>query len=204
MQGIHKNLKILEKPPPMNNLYVLVDFQSNHILTPIQYLPENWSNINGLNLMDEEKIKDLSWAGHDHFGWINIQSEDISQYNSTDDWLVSSKLKLKSLISSQRWEKENEILIFNEKQFIIDDRTKLSLIFKSFSAKENEIINWKFLNGTHQISSSELIEIYNFATTYIQNCFDVEYEFSNLLDNITTKENLLSINVNLDWPSTSN
>ena len=187
----------------MNNLYVLVDFNLNQIITPVDKLPSDWSNISGLDLLDAEKIKNLDWCENPNLGWFNINDKELTEYSIIPEWLEISKLKLKSLISLQRWERENEILTFEGKQLKLDDRTKLSLIFRSFSIEENEIINWKFLNGTYEISSLELIQIYNFTTSYIQNCFDIEYEFSKLVDNIITKEDLLNIDLNLEWPDTS-
>lgn len=187
----------------MNNLYVLIDFSLKQIITPIEELPSNWSNISGLNLLGDKKIKDLSWSGHENLGWFNVKDSKLAEYEIPDGWLESSKLKLKSLTSAQRWEKENEILTFKEKQLKIDDRTKISLAFRSLSSEQNEVINWKFLNGTYKISSSELAEMYNSVTSYIQKCFDVEYELSKLLDNIETKEDLFNLDLNLDWPNTT-
>jgi hypothetical protein len=187
----------------MNKLYILVDFNSNQVLTPVQYLPENWSNINGLDLMDEEKIKDLSWAGHDSFGWINIQSEDITEYNFDEMWMTSSKLNLKSLAANHRWEKENEILTINEKQIKLDERTKSSLTFKLPNLVEGEEITWKFLNGTYIISSEEFVELCNLTNSYIQSCFAVEYEFNSNVDSIQTAEDLVNLNTTLIWPNTT-
>ena len=152
---------------------------------------------------DIQFLKD-SIDDNDKLNEYLILDENTYKINKTKKtFLEISKLKLKSLISLQRWERENEILTFEGKQLKLDDRTKLSLIFRSFSIEENEIINWKFLNGTYEISSLELIQIYNFTTSYIQNCFDIEYEFSKLVDNIITKEDLLNIDLNLEWPDTS-
>lgn len=186
----------------MNDLYVLVDFSLKQIITPIGELPVDWSNINGLNLIDDEKIKDLSWSGHENLGWFNIKDQNLTKYEVPDGWLETSKLKLKSLIATQRWEKESKVLTFQEKQLKVDYRTKLSLFFTSFSFEQNETINWKFLNGIYEMSSLELKEIYNSTISYVQKCFDVEYELSKLIDNIKTKEDLFDLNLNLVWPST--
>ena len=44
----------------MFDLYVLVDNERREILTPINKIPEDWSNINGLNLFDDEKLNSIS------------------------------------------------------------------------------------------------------------------------------------------------
>lgn len=186
----------------MNDFYVLIDFSLKQIITPIGELPVDWSNICGLNIIDDEKIKDLSWAGHKNLGWFNIKDSNLTEYEISNDWLESSKLKLKSLIATQRWEKETEILTFHEKQFKVDYRTKLSLFSTSFSFEQDKIINWKFLNGTYEMSYLELKELYNFIISYVQKCFDVEYELSKLIDNTETKDDLFNLDLNLVWPST--
>ena len=187
----------------MNKLHVLVDFNSNLVLTPAQYLPENWANINGVNLLSEEKIKDLSWAGHDGLGWIDIQGENITEYTFDEMWLTSSKLNLKSLVATHRWEKENEILTINTKQIKLDERTKSSLTFKLLNLVDGEDITWKFLNGTYTISSEEFIELCNLTHSYIQSCFTVEHEFASNVDLIQTTEDLVNLNTTLTWPNTT-
>jgi hypothetical protein len=96
----------------MFDFYLLVDFVEKRILTPIDYLPEDWSNINGLNLFDEEKLSNLEWAGHNNLGWVKYTDSQIDDYETSDNWLDSSKSKIKLLIAKKRWEKENEVLTF--------------------------------------------------------------------------------------------
>jgi hypothetical protein len=187
----------------MNKLYVLVDYNLNQILTPVQYLPENWANISGLNLMNDEKIKDLNWAGHSNMGWINIEDEDISGYGCNEMWLTTSKLNLKLLVSKYRWEMENEILTVDGKNIKMDDRTKSSLAFKLSNSTEGENIVWKFLNGTFVTTYDEFVQLCNVANSYIQSCFDVEYNFSLSLDSVETVEDLVNLDKTLNWPSTT-
>ena len=54
----------------MLDLYVLADISKSEILTPLNKLPENWLNVSGLNF-DDEKLSDLSWAGHNNLGWFS-------------------------------------------------------------------------------------------------------------------------------------
>lgn len=188
----------------MNELYVLVDLKENTIISPLMELPSDWANINGLNLFPKDKIKNLSWAGHENLGWISFSDKNLSEFSAPDQWLEMSKLKLKSIISAQRWEKENEVLTFKGKQLKIDERTKVSLSFKITNLKDtNETVVWKFMNGLFEIDFSELIELYDFINSYIQDCFNVEYDFSNLVNSAQTKDDLSNLNLNLNWPNNS-
>lgn len=186
----------------MNDLYVLLDLNSKNIMTPIQYLPENWANINGLDLLEYEKIKDLNWSGN-NFGWYNIELEDISEYHHDDIWIISSKENLKSVVASKRWEMENEVLTFEGKNIILDERTKSSLTFKLLNSKESDIITWKFLNGIHELTYEKFLLLCNFVDTYSQQCFDVEFNFSSSVDSANTLEELLNVNFDLSWPETT-
>lgn len=188
----------------MNELYVLVDSKQNLIISPIMELPLNWGNINGLKLLSDEKLKDLSWAGKDGLGWKKITDPDLSTIDVTDEWLSFQKSNFKQLVSSKRKELENEILTFKSKQIKLNERVKNSLSFKLLgSFNDTDTLAWKFMNGTFQITYAELKELFNFINTYVQDCFDVEYEFSNFLDTIKDKNVLLNMDINLKWPDTT-
>jgi hypothetical protein len=186
----------------MNDLFVLVDFRLKSIISPVDLLPINWANVNGLDGLDDDKLKDLKWAGHDYFGWLKFNDPDLNKYEGSDEWLESSKLKIKSLVSMIKREKEGETLTYKGKNLKIDDKTKVSLLFTLSTTKEDEVIMWKFLNGSYQMSGSELKKMVKLTNSHIQECFDVEYEFFEKIDNIQTKQDLLEIDINLSWPNT--
>jgi glutaredoxin-related protein len=185
----------------MNDLYVLLDLKSKNIMTPIQELPENWANINGLNLMEYEKIKDLNWSGN-NFGWYDIKIEDFTGYHYDDIWVKTSKANLKSILSYKRWEMENEILEFEGNRIKLDERTKTSLTFKLLNSKEDDTITWKFLNGICELTYDKFLSLCNFVDTYSQKCFDIEFNLSNTIDSANNLKQLLSINFDLSWPKT--
>ena len=187
----------------MNDLYVLVDSELNLIITPMMKLPSNWGNICGLNSLSEEKISDLSWAGEKHLGWKKITDPDLSTVDVPEDWIGFQRANLKQLVSSKRKEMEFEILTFGEKRIKLDEKTKIDLIFKlSGSFNDTDTLVWKFINGTHEITFKELKEIRNSIDSYLQECFDIEHKFSNLVDTTEKINELFNLNLNSNWPST--
>jgi hypothetical protein len=139
----------------MFDFYLLVDFVEKRILTPIDYLPEDWSNINGLNLFDEEKLSNLEWAGHNNLGWVKYTDSQIDDYETSDNWLDSSKSKIKLLIAKKRW----------------------------------------------VLSTAEFLELFEFVSNYIQECFNVEYNTNQLVNSISSFSELKQLNFDLNWPS---
>lgn len=79
----------------MNDFYVLVDHIQKMIITPIQKLPENWNNINGLNLFDSEKLFNLDWVGQIGLGWVKISDEILDEYTVLPGGLKLVNLDLK-------------------------------------------------------------------------------------------------------------
>ena len=188
----------------MNELYVLVDSIQNLIISPIMELPLNWGNISGVKFLPEEKIKDLSWAGEVGLGWKKVTDPDLSTVNVTEDWIGFQKANLKQIVSSKRKEMESEVLTFGEKQIKLNDRTKNALSFKlSGSFNDTDTFIWKFMNGTYRVTYSELKEIRNSIDSYLQECFDIEHKFSNLVDMTKETDGLFNLSLSLNWPSTT-
>ena len=89
----------------MADLYALVDNSTFQIITPLSKLPENWSNISGLNFFDDDKLSNLSWAGHPDLGWISYSDRKLFTFASSANWVDSSKANIKSYIATDRKEK---------------------------------------------------------------------------------------------------
>lgn len=186
----------------MNDLYVLVDHNQKMIIDHIKKLPENWNNINGLNLLDSEKLYNLDWAGQLGLGWVKINDDILKNYTHLPEWFEISKSCLKALISNERWEKEQDIITFKQNKLKLDDRTRSSLsLQKSALNPETTEINWKFINGFVSLSVEDFTSLYLFSVNYIQECFNEEKRLINLYDSANFLEDLLLLNITPNWPS---
>lgn len=190
----------------MNNLYTYVNHQTLTIENLAQILPENWKNVNGLNLISDEKLQDLSWAGHSGYGWVKLLDFDFSSYTSLPEWLELSKNNAKTIISSARRNAETEPLTWNGHLIKVDDRTKNALSFKILSAQStsNYTCLWKFSNSEALLEISELMDLASFIDNYIQECFNLELEKKKEIDNCKTPNDLGKINLSVDWPLKTN
>ena len=81
----------------MNDIYVLIDIKSKEIICPPIRLPEIWANINGLNLLPQEKLLDLTWAGHPNLSW-RLLNNVPEGFDVHDDWISISKNNIKELL----------------------------------------------------------------------------------------------------------
>jgi hypothetical protein len=187
----------------MNDFYVLVDLNNKKILCPIMELPSNWANISGLNLMSDSKISDLTWAGHSNLGWKRFSDKSLIEYATSNEWFEASKLKLKSCIKEERKIRESEALSFKGNIFLPDEKTKNSILLKLLSINNDDTFIWKFANRTTEINSKDFSDLHKFLTSYIQKCFDIEYDFTNLINLTKTFEDLYNLDLELDWPNTT-
>lgn len=188
----------------MNDLYVLVDSELNLIITPMMKLPSNWGNVCGLNLLSEEKISDLSWAGEKHLGWKKITDPNLNTVDVTEEWIGFQKANLKQMVSSKRKEMESAVLTFGEKRIKLSEKVKNSLTFKlSGSFNDTDTLIWKFMNGTYKVTYGELKGIRNSIDSYLQECFDIEHKLSIHIDMLEEKNELLNLNLSPNWPNTT-
>jgi hypothetical protein len=81
----------------MNDVYVLIDTRLNQIICPPIKLPNVWANIIGLSLLSDEKLIDLTWAGHPNLSWRNLNNVPID-IDVPDSWLEISKNNIKQLL----------------------------------------------------------------------------------------------------------
>ena len=188
----------------MSDFYVLVDHNQKIIIDHIRKLPENWNNINGLNLLDHKKLSNLDWAGHEGLGWVNINDEILNDYDTLPEWFNISKNGLKKVIADQRWNKEQEIVTYKGNKIKLDERTKLALNLQktSISGSESEI-KWKFIDGFYTLSLSEFNEMYFLIADYIKQCFNEEIRIFEIYDDVITLKDLISKQISVNWPSTT-
>lgn len=188
----------------MNDLYVLVDKQSKNIIDHAQLLPENWRNIHGLPAHSDEELSDLSWAGHENFGWFRLNNPEVLEYHYDSEWLEFSKSKIKKIIATERWEKEVTLITIDNDRIQTDERTRLALFLKRDIARQfpNKNFSWKFVDTYRIITGEELIRIADYLEWYVQSCFDIEVELCTRINLANNIEELINVNLYLNWPST--
>lgn len=170
--------------------YVLVDFELNQIIDKIQKLPENWNNICGLPRLTDTELSNLEWAGHKNLGWINFCSESITKYKFSNENLELNKNQIKSIISSIRDKKQQEPIEYKEK-LVKSNKESLCILN---SIKDESFINYKCVNGYLQLSTSEIIEIFNLMRDKFQYYFNLETELYDKIDKCTTIYELSRVN----------
>ena len=170
-------------------------------------MPKNWSNVSGLNFFDDDKLSDLSWAGHDNLGWFSYKNEALPPFQLPQIGWIQAKSNIKSYISTDRKEKTEETLTFNGNRINLTNntRTSLSLRVSSLANQEDGIMTaWKFVDGYVDMSKREMIDLLNFVSNYIQDCFDVENSASILIDMCENLTDIKNLTLDISWPDTSN
>lgn len=183
--------------------YTYVNKSTKKIEDIIQKLPNNWRNINGLNLYSKNKLIDMSWAGYDNYAWVALDEFDLSEYTYENDWFDISKISMESILTKERNEKLLKVLTWNNCDFIADTKTKADL---SFILSSNELSDFKFpfdfINNTICITKENAQEIINFTIKYIKDTYLAERFITSKIKLANTVVDLQSINTNPNWPST--
>jgi hypothetical protein len=176
----------------LNDFYILVDIENKIITNQIQILPENWANISGLSNYGDEKLSNLSWAGHKSLGWINIKSNLIEKFLSSPENLELNKNEFKRLISNRRKEMQSIPIEYKGAKISTDFKTRCSLLFLCNSSK-NEI-NFKCINGYHIFNKLEINEICGMIEQQIQKYFDIEKNIFHQIDKCTSIKDFFNVN----------
>lgn len=194
----------------MNDLYLEINPVCKKIIGYPKKLEVNWNNIGGLCYLEDEKLFDLSWAGYPENGFVKFSKNKKFTINNLtfDDSILSSiKTKLKTYICEIRYLSEcNGVLVNNQYYMDTDDRSKLHMLMKYNECilNENLNFNWKTKSGYMKFTSEDFIRLYNKIQTYIQKCFDLEFDLYNKIDNCDTIVKLLSLDLeNISWVSNS-
>lgn len=174
----------------LNNFYVLVDTESKIVTDKIQKLPENWCNIAGLPGLSDEELCDLKWAGHHNLGWINIKSQDLKNYSSSQENLDLNKNAFKDLISNIRKEKHSESIEYQGARLKSDIKTLYSLFL--FQTKEK--VNYKCINGYYTFTQNQIKNLYDIIDTNIQKWFDWEMNVYSQIDSCQSISDFLNVN----------
>jgi hypothetical protein len=174
----------------LNNFYILVDTEKKIVIDKIQKLPQNWKNIAGLPGLSDEELRDLKWAGHSNLGWINIHSEEIKQYSSSQENLELNKNEFKSLITQLRKEKQSETIEYQGAKLKSDTNTLYSL----FLLHKKKEVNYKCINGYHTFTSSQICKLYDIIDTNMQKWFDWEMNVYSQIDVCKNISDFLNVN----------
>jgi hypothetical protein len=180
----------------MKNLYFEINPKEKKILSAPKELDINWKNISGIIFLSKDELYDLSWAGYTGSGFLKIDKENIDvikNFNFDFDVLNITKSKFKDIVSNNRYEKELQPLLINNKFSIrLTEKFKLHLLMKYNECILNEDLkfNWKTLGGHIEFTSGEFLKLYQKVQNYIQNLFDLEIDLHKKIDHC---ESILSV-----------
>ena len=174
----------------LNNFYVLVDIENKIVIDRIQKLPENWRNIAGLPGLSDEELCNLSWAGWKNIGWINIHSEKILEYKSSQENIELNKNTFKSLITEIRKEQQSSSIQYEGMRIKPDTKTLYSL----FVLQNKENINFKCMNGYCTFTSKQLKELCDIIELHVQKWFNWEMNVYCQIDLCQNISDFLNVN----------
>lgn len=179
----------------LNEYYVLVDTNLKQVIDKIQKLPEYWRNISQLKNFNDEELKDLTWAGQTNIGWINIQSEYLQEYKSTEENLELNKNQLKSIISGILEEKQISSFEFNNIKIVPDEKTRYIFWIKRF--QNIHTFNYKINQYYYTFDNQDIIEICDRMEEHIQKYTDIEMSIYQQIDACQELFDLSKIEINI-------
>ena len=187
----------------MDDLYFEINPNENKILSPPKELDVNWNNIFGIVFLSKDELYDLSWAGYPNVGFIKICRDNvdiIKKFNYTENILDITKSKFKTIISNNRFAKELQpVLVDNKFSIQLTEKFKLHMLMKY-----NECIldkdlkfNWKTIGGYVEFTSEEFLKLYKKTQRHIQNLFDLEISLHKNIDECESIESLILLDLNI-------
>lgn len=179
----------------IDKFYAFLDDDGKSI-NLIDTLPKNWRNISGLCFMPDSELKEL--------GWIKITDLEMENYTCSEELLNQFKYRLCDEVANLRWEAQTEAVTYNNNVYVLSEKTVSSLYQKRMMVANNltETYNWKSRDGMLELTGAEIVSLTNTIHDYIQDCFDIESEFtSNILSKKSLKE-LTKLDWTITWPST--
>lgn len=182
-----------------NDPYVLVDTKQKLVIDRIQQLPECWRNISGLPGYSDEELCELTWAGWDSLGWINVRTGNLNNFVSTPENFEMNKNQLKQCISEKR--KEKEIKFFDYKGIQVEPSQELknNLFLLSRQAEKNtaKLYSIKFANKYHNLLGREILELCDIIIENTIKWNNWESTIYNQIDSCQTLSELSNINYDL-------
>ena len=185
------------------NFYVLVDKNTDTVLSYPLELPENWNNIHGLDSYTDEQLSNLEWAGHLNYAWIKFDTKFPTKYTFAEAWQVFAKEIVKEKYASLRWKAESKGIVYKGIEIGTDDRTKTTILLKKqlLSETPDTTFSWKYNGAIYQFTFEDVTKISNAIDNYTQQCFEVEAELIGKLDLVKKPSDLTKFNLELNWPT---
>jgi len=182
----------------LNDYYILVDTKNTIVSGSLQLLPENWNNIHGLTGLSDQELSNLDWSGNDGVGWINMCSDELKNYNSSDDNLESNKLSLKRIITNERKDEILRPIIYEDITVTPDKTTYTILSCKKILAISNPdlVINFKFGDRYKTINADQIHEICAIIENKLQSSFDAEMKIYQQIETCNHLTEFKNINYN--------
>jgi len=191
-----------------SDIYFYVDLNNKKILEEPKPLQTNWKNISGLSFLSDNELLDLSWAGHDGFGFIKfdpINQEKIKKYSFDEHVLLKFKSQLKDKLNRDRIHHEKKGVIINNQYLIkLDVPTKISLSMKYLQCNSNKnlFFNWETSSGYKEFTSLEFIHLFEKIMQFIQTSIDIKIKYSKKIDLCSSIAELIPIQFsNIKWNS---
>ena len=179
----------------MEEVYVLVDIEKKTLISHIQVLPKNWKNISNLDNLAESQLKNLSWAGYPNLGWINIKSDDIVQFNSTEENLNLNKRQFKNFVREKINHKiKNGLIKYNNIELKYDDQTRIDFFIKSLI--ETNSYFFRINDSIFNLTKEQIKEAYTIIENKRNYYFEIENNIFKMIDSYDSISDFNKINLN--------
>lgn len=115
----------------------------------------------------------------------------------------------KNLLASIRWTNESKGIVYGNHIYSTDQQSRVNYLGAFIQASSNPqfTVQWKAIKNddTNQsefvtLNSTDVIAIVNGGTDYISKCFAYEEELRIDIDDATTLQEMLTIDINIGWP----
>jgi hypothetical protein len=149
----------------------------------------------------QENYPELNSLVEHYYGplWDLTGKKAIANYDVVDTPIELAKSNFKQKIADERYKKEieNIKITLQDVEVTIDTTREGRNVFiqKYVAMGENDLVNWKFPEKWLLLNKSEFEQIIFSLSLHIQNLFDWEKTINDQIDATTTKEELLSINI---------
>lgn len=186
--------------------YVLINTSTVEIERPVEVLPEDWYNINGLNFYDDATLQDLTFAGHPDKGWVGFSSYvGLSTYSYDSGWLTNSKNAMEEMCDNLGDAAQRELLTWNGNEFIPNDNFRNRLVLRAISSGINTTKTYKipFSNGSQDLDNESIVGLVSFINDYQQECLDLVIAKKDAIGICSNITDLQAVGIAFTFPSTT-